>query len=190
LKITKLVCLGDSLTEGYNIDLTKRWTDLLASEVDFPIINSGISGDTTAGMLARFSNDVLSHKPSHLIIMGGTNDIYFDLADKLIISNIKTMLRQAKFHDIQAIIGIPTPVYPIQRPDASLFISEEKYISRLERYKELLIAFATEDGCPYVEFSVGIGEEHMLSDGVHPSEEGQVVMAGVLRDFLGSGFVV
>lgn len=181
--ITKLVCLGDSLTEGYMIDLSRRWTDLLSKEVSFPIVNSGISGDTTAGMLARFSSDVLAHQPSHLIIMGGTNDLYFDLDDKYIISNIKAMLRQAKYHKIEYIIGIPTPVYPIQSASSGLFISEAKFIERIESYKKLLIAFAKGDGCPYIDFSVSMNKALMLEDGVHPNEMGQKEMVKLVSDF-------
>ena len=70
--------MGDSLTEGYGIPQHTRWSNLLANETGLPIINSGISGDTTAGMLARFKPMVLDHQPSHVIIMGGTNDIYMD----------------------------------------------------------------------------------------------------------------
>ncbi|MFT6707865.1 MAG: acyl-CoA thioesterase-1, partial [Flavobacteriales bacterium] len=55
MQIKKLVTLGDSLTEGYNIDKLKRWTKLLHQKHNLEIINSGISGDTTTGMLSRFS---------------------------------------------------------------------------------------------------------------------------------------
>ncbi|MHA1719447.1 MAG: GDSL-type esterase/lipase family protein, partial [Promethearchaeota archaeon] len=85
---TKLVCLGDSLTEGYDIDLNQRWSDLLKENFNFEIINSGISGDTTSGMLARFHQMVVIHKPSHVIIMGGTNDLSMNLGDEAILCNI------------------------------------------------------------------------------------------------------
>jgi len=64
MNITKLVCLGDSLTEGYGIETRHRWSDLLKKEFPFEIINRGISGDTTAGMLARFQFDVIAHQPT------------------------------------------------------------------------------------------------------------------------------
>lgn len=67
----KIVCIGDSLTEGYQMDLSKRWTDVLQEKLDIEIINSGICGDTTGGMLARFKEMVIDHKPTHVIIMGG-----------------------------------------------------------------------------------------------------------------------
>ena len=84
----KLVCLGDSLTEGYEIDNNKSWTELLQKELNVEVINAGISGDTTSGMLARCEKLLLEHQPSHLIIFGGTNDLWFGLKDEFILSNI------------------------------------------------------------------------------------------------------
>jgi hypothetical protein len=70
----KIVCLGDSLTYGYGVEKNNRWTQLIKSELNAEIINKGINGDTTAGMLMRSYNDIIKDYPTHSIIMGGTND--------------------------------------------------------------------------------------------------------------------
>ena len=49
----KLICIGDSLTFGYGVRPFQRWTRLCAQETGWEIVNEGISGDTTGGMLVR-----------------------------------------------------------------------------------------------------------------------------------------
>ena len=105
----KLLCLGDSLTEGYEINVDVRWTNLLQEDLSTEIVNCGISGDTTTGMLARCERLLLKHQPTHIIIFGGTNDLWFGLKDEFILSNIHAMRRQSKYHNIESIVGIPTP---------------------------------------------------------------------------------
>jgi len=183
MPITKLVCLGDSLTEGYQIDKTKRWSDLLV--FNFPIINSGISGDTTTGMLSRFYRDVVEHAPSHLLFMGGTNDLYHGLTDQQIFSNIHAISRQAKFYDIKIIIGMPTPVIfqNIEYPN-SLFLNEVQLKDRVDSYRTLLKRYAIADSKPYLDFGANMQGSHFLEDGVHPNEAGQVIMAQTVTEKL------
>jgi len=189
MSITKLVCLGDSLTEGYEIDMTTRWTNQLESKFDFPIINSGISGDTTAGMLARFNPDVVAHSPSHMILMGGTNDLYHDLSSKQILSNIHAISRQAKFHNISIIIGIPTPVIfrNIEYPK-SMFLNESQLKDRVDAFRTDLQQYALEDTKPIIDFGLQMHADLFLSDGVHPNENGQGIMANNVASVLESIF--
>ena len=49
----KLICIGDSLTFGYGVRPSQRWTRLCAQETGWEIVNEGISGDTTGGMLVQ-----------------------------------------------------------------------------------------------------------------------------------------
>lgn len=189
MSITKLVCLGDSLTEGYEIDMNKRWTNQIESKFDFSIINSGISGDTTAGMLARFNTDVVNHSPSHMILMGGTNDLYHDLTTKQILSNIHCISRQAKFHKINIIIGIPTPVI-FQNIDypKSMFLNESQLKERVDTFRKDLKQYALEDDKPTIDFGLNMHGDLFLSDGVHPNEDGQSIMAQNVIESLESIF--
>ena len=56
----KLICIGDSLTFGYGVHLSQRWTRLCAQETGWELVNEGINGDTTGGMLARMQGGVLA----------------------------------------------------------------------------------------------------------------------------------
>jgi lysophospholipase L1-like esterase len=75
-----LVCFGDSLTEGYGaaypfkIDKTKACPAYLRERIKIPVINAGVSGDTTFDGLARLERDVLSRNPRIVILEFGAND--------------------------------------------------------------------------------------------------------------------
>src|SRR5690349_16498569 len=65
----KIIFLGNSITEG------GQWTKLTG---DASVINRGISGDITYGVLKRLP-DIIKRKPSKLFILIGINDIAKDI---------------------------------------------------------------------------------------------------------------
>ena len=75
----RIICHGDSLTEGKDIEAAYRWPSLLQNALGTEVINTGIGGDTTAGLLSRFATDVIPRKPDAVILMGGINDFWWDL---------------------------------------------------------------------------------------------------------------
>ena len=81
----KILCLGDSFTQGYLVD--KNYTDYLKDE-GHEIINLGINGDRTSGMLERFKPT----KCDAQIIFGGTNDTFDRVSPEQIFTNIKKIL--------------------------------------------------------------------------------------------------
>ena len=169
--------MGDSLTEGYGIEASKRWTDILASEIGIKVINSGISGDTTTGMLARFGSMVIDLAPTHCIIMGGTNDVSHGLQTELILSNIRVMTRRARHHGIKSIIGLPTPILADEQLLGSMYAPMLEFAHLMEVFTARLRQFAEEDGQPLIDFGQGMIQEHFLPDGVHPNEQGHTLMA-------------
>lgn len=175
--ISKLICLGDSLTEGYNIDSKDNWVHLLAQEVSFPIINEGISGDTTSGMLARFHSEVKTQQPSHMIFMGGSNDCSLNIPTATILGNILALSRHAKRIQCQIIIGIPTSSFWDESPlTLSAFLNPKDFKSKLTDLQNALRSFAKEDDLEVIDFSEILSKEHFLDDGVHPNEAGQILM--------------
>jgi acyl-CoA thioesterase-1 len=88
----KIAALGDSLTVGETgfelLDNSQptsypRYLELLAEEhlrslqsgVKVNVLNRGINGDLTSGMLDRFSRDVVDEKANYVIVLGGANDL-------------------------------------------------------------------------------------------------------------------
>jgi acyl-CoA thioesterase-1 len=86
----KIVCFGNSLTVGYGagtgnnpIDKNKSYPHYLSQKVNIPVVNLGVSGDTSEDALERAS-DVLSHSPAVVFIEFGAND----LIDRVIIYKV------------------------------------------------------------------------------------------------------
>lgn len=171
--------MGDSLTEGYGIPESDRWSDLLEKDLKIEIINQGISGDTTGGMLARFQTDVLVEKPTHVIIMGGTNDLWFGLSSKLILSNYHSMLRHARRAGIQAIIGLPTDIFHegfLDEDDPRIFTPLAELSEKIKDFRSQLKIYGNDQELLMIDFSKDLKPNHFLLDGVHPNEAGNLVM--------------
>jgi lysophospholipase L1-like esterase len=183
----KLVCLGDSLTEGYQMDLSRRWTEELARSTDIEVINSGICGDTTAGMLSRFKEMVLDHQPTHLLILGGTNDMILDVPMETILSNIKAMTRYARYHGIEAVIGIPMSYRVDLLPKAEQTEFEKAIGHRIEHYRKELRAYSEWDQMPMIDFNRGLEAADYQSDGCHPNEEGHYKMMLLVKAHFSTG---
>lgn len=172
----KLACMGDSLTNGHGLPAELCWTNLLSQSLQIEVVNYGISGDTSGGMVGRFNHMLVTENPSHVFVMGGTNDLSFGLPDNIILSNIKAMTRQARHLDIPFIIGVPSTYYP--SGEAKLYdINVEQFQERLKVYQLKVKDFIAKDNCPQIDFSFGLERKHFLEDGIHPNELGQEIMA-------------
>ena len=87
-----VVFLGDSITQG--------WGDRLAKAFEgMKVANRGISGDTTRGVLIRLQDDVLSLRPSAVVLLIGTNDLEEQAEPETIAGNLKLILAALKQHD-------------------------------------------------------------------------------------------
>ena len=51
--MSTIICIGDSLTYGFGVRRAQCWTKLAAEMSGWTIVNCGICGDTTGGMLVR-----------------------------------------------------------------------------------------------------------------------------------------
>ena len=108
----RIVALGDSLTVGENeFDFSDsddyasypRYLEILAQEhlrgrqtrTEVNVINKGMCGDLTSGMVERFSQDVVEEKAEYVIILGGTNDVGWGVDEAMIARNLTTMYDMA-----------------------------------------------------------------------------------------------
>lgn len=164
----KLLCIGDSLTFGYEMEISKRWTNLLEESLKIEVFNYGINGDTTSGMLSRLMNALSDVKPTHTLIFGGTNDLWFGLKSEFIISNIYAMTKQAIFAKSIPVIGVPTPSFDL----AELNFVGENYSERLRGFNQTLIKHCLNKDNHYIDFTKYMTEEHFMDDGIHYNEKG------------------
>ncbi len=188
----KLVCLGDSLTFGFKMTRNNTWPQILEENLKIKVINKGICGDTTGGMVSRFGRDVLDEKPTHLLLMGGANDLIFNVPMPIIYSNLATMIYQAYHHKIQPIVGIHTPMVPSMAREIFEFTDDFERVNReLILLREWIFNFSNLMKFETVDFFnkfydpvKKIGKENLYIDGVHPTIEGNKIMAQLVIEAL------
>jgi acyl-CoA thioesterase-1 len=77
----KILAIGDSLTRGHGADgqgYAEQLQALLAREparAGVRVVNAGIDGEQSAGLLARIDDELAQHQPALVLITTGGNDI-------------------------------------------------------------------------------------------------------------------
>ena len=74
-----LLVLGDSISAAFGLDTRQGWVSLLeqrlaAEGFDYQVVNASVSGDTSAGGLARLPTLLAEHQPQLVIVELGGND--------------------------------------------------------------------------------------------------------------------
>jgi len=167
----KIVCLGDSITYGFPFGPRVSWVSMLQQALGVEVINQGINGNTTTDMIGRFENSVSKHNPTHLIIMGGINDVICAESFDRICWNLREMIEKAREAGIEVILGIPTAV------DEPYW---EKLIMRIRRWMK---DYAREHDLEVIDFAAAFYDENgnlkselLLADGGHPDINGYRAM--------------
>ena len=151
----QIICHGDSLTEGADIESAYRWPSLLQNALGIEVVNTAIGGDTTAGLLSRFPTEVAARKPDVVIIMGGTNDFWWDLPVTIVLANLYAMASQAQYHGIAPLFGLPLPFDGDQAAKQSYSPPESGYDHLLTKIGSLvsrLQTTAAESEIPVLDF--------------------------------------
>ena len=96
-----IVVLGDSISAGHGIEVAQGWVALLQNKmndksIDYIVHNESISGDTTAGGLARIDQALTLRKPDIVIIERGANDGLRGLPPELIKSNLAEIVHRVQ----------------------------------------------------------------------------------------------
>jgi acyl-CoA thioesterase I len=109
-----LVALGDSLTQGYGLaqgdGLVPQLSDWLADRGhDVNVINAGVSGDTTAGGLARVDWSLEDGTDALMVALGG-NDLLRGIDPASSRANLDGILQAAQAREIPVLlVGLPAP---------------------------------------------------------------------------------
>jgi acyl-CoA thioesterase-1 len=109
-----IVALGDSLTQGYGLPVDQgfvpqlqRW--LNDQGADTTVLNAGVSGDTTAGGLAR-TDWALTPETDALIVALGGNDLLRGIPPAESRSNLEAILQKAKARNLPVLlVGLIAP---------------------------------------------------------------------------------
>lgn len=175
----RIAALGDSITYGYGVCRKDVWTALLQEKMGHEVMNFGISGDTTAGMLARFNAHVLPEKPQVLILIGGSNDLLMGLDPVHASANLKTIIYEALHARMHIYVGLPfTPSLEV---DAFGDFSKDLLPAFLEKRRQLeenLQAFGQTGHFTFFNLEHAIqGNPSLYLDSLHLNGEGNRVMA-------------
>lgn len=109
-----IAALGDSLTQGYGLPAEdgfvpqlQRW--LTAAGADVRLINAGVSGDTTAGGLARVDWTLTPDVDGMIVALGG-NDLLRGLNPEQARDNIDGILQAADAAEVEVLlVGMQAP---------------------------------------------------------------------------------
>jgi acyl-CoA thioesterase-1 len=173
-----VIFLGDSLTAGLGLPGEQAYPAVLdrrlkAEGIPVRVLNAGVSGDTTAGGLARLGW-LLKQKPDVLVVGLGANDglrgLDLDQTEK----NLREIVRRAKASGVQVLLlGMKIP--PNYGPDYT------------KRFEEMYPEIAKDLDVPLVPFLLeGVGGVADLNqgDGVHPTAKGQEMVADTVEPYL------
>ncbi len=187
-KAPRLYCLGDSLTFGYGVSPARRWLTLVTEAGPWRLMNRGLCGDTTGGMLVRL-RELLngSPRPEQVLLFGGANDIFYSGTDAGARANMGAMIHQLLTAGVRPLVGIPMPIVPDWSPEAwGAVVDFEAAQALLGSYADWTEAFCRAFGVPTVDFrSVFLDESgqvrrELYLDGLHPNPEGHRRMAELL----------
>jgi acyl-CoA thioesterase I len=166
-----IVAFGDSITAGYGITIPEAYPQILedaliAKGENVGVINSGVSGETTAGGLRR-APFVAAQKPDFVIIALGGNDVLrgIDPAEtKTNLAGIITIFQAEDIHIVLAGMKAPTNLGP-----AYVRAFDALYPELANQYNIPLVPFLLE----------GVALEPSLNqaDGIHPNPEGAKIIA-------------
>jgi lysophospholipase L1-like esterase len=171
-----VVFLGDSITQGWGDDFGGAFPGM-------KVANRGISGDTTRGVLIRLKEDVLSLKPTAIVLLIGTNDLEEGADPEMIVSNLKLILAELKAHDAKMPV-ILCQVFPSstskKRPAAKIKQVNELYAAAVKGDAQVTVMetwrlFADADGN---------ARKAEFPDLLHPNKTGYGMWASAIRPIL------
>jgi acyl-CoA thioesterase-1 len=151
-----MLVYGDSLSAGYGLAADQGWASLLANRVQregygFQVVNASVSGETTAGGLARLPRALATHDPSIVVIELGAND------------GLRGLPLEATRANLDAMISLAAK-------------GGERYT---KEFSALFADLAHRHRTSFVPFLLaGIADQPRLmqADGLHPNARGQPVM--------------
>ncbi len=155
-----VIAFGDSLTAGYGAGEGEDYPSRLAAISGIPIVNAGISGDTTATALERI-DDVLAQDPRIVIVGLGGNDYLNGVTVTATEANLREIVR--KLHGARAMVILLGFKFP------SLNANYETMYERVAEEEECLLVSGVLAGI--------LTDPALKSDAIHPNAKGYDLMA-------------
>ena len=165
--------LGDSITAGYGLAATDALPAQLeialrASGVPVRVRAAGVSGDTTAGGLARLDFSVQDDTDLCIVALGG-NDLLQGIEPTAMKANLQAILDRLKARQIPVLLaGMRAP---------------PQYGSYAAEFDRVFADLAREDDISAYSFllnGVALDRRYNQPDGIHPNAAGvKIIVAGL-----------
>lgn len=176
-----MVALGDSLTAGYGLSpdegfvpQLQHWLDTHGAEAT--IVNAGVSGDTTAGALARIDWALTPGAKAIIVTLGG-NDLLRGLPPEEARANLDAILSRADK------AGLPVLLVPMAAPGNY----GSDYKAAFDAiYPDLAKAHGATLAQPFLAPILGQPDRQaalntlMQADGLHPNAKGVALVVEAL----------
>ena len=180
-----IIFFGNSLTAGYGIDISEAFPALIQKRMDslgfdYTVVNSGVSGETTATGVNRVDWVISQTPPDIFVLELGGNDGLRGIAVTETRKNLESIIDKVREKNpaVEIILaGMMVP--PNMGPKYSKeFLEIYPAVAKAKKVRLI----------PFLLYKVGGEKELNLEDGIHPTEEGHKIVAetvwGTLKDAL------
>jgi len=161
-----LMVLGDSLVAGHGLPQGEAFPDVLGRMLErdgiaVTTVNSGVSGDTTAGGLARLDWSLASAPDAAVVVLGG-NDLLRGLEPSASYANLEAIIERLKARNVEVLLaGMQAP----RNLGADYANEFDAIYQKLAQRHDILFY-------PFFLDGVALQPEMNLSDGMHPNQRG------------------
>ncbi|MFP4351624.1 MAG: SGNH/GDSL hydrolase family protein [Puniceicoccaceae bacterium] len=172
----KILCVGDSVTQGFQVDFPypARLQQLLGPGSE--VVNAGIGGELIFMGLERLPGLLARHRPTHVLILHGTNNVTFFLNNGENMAGLRAMADLCWTKGAVPIIGTVTP-HTGPRANRRAHAAQ---LNRLIRWNRQAGSYLVAD----VGLAFGNGAGLMQPDGFHPNDAGMAVIAAAFFDLV------
>jgi len=174
-----IVVLGDSISAGYGMPVEQGWVALLQKKMltqhsRYSLYNASISGETSAGGLARIDDLLNSQKPTIVLLQLGANDGLRGLSLLDMKSNLAEISRRAQ--NMGATVLLLSMKIPPNYGKRYVDLFYNVYPQLAEQLNITLVPFLMED--------VALHKDLMQADGLHPNAKAQAILADKIEPYL------
>lgn len=178
VKAADIMVLGDSLSAGYGLTPGEGWVELMESRIEgtgLTLLNASVSGETTAGGLARLPDLLELHEPKWVLLELGANDGLRGTPLNIIKTNLEAMGSKISESGAQlVVIGIQLPPNYGPRYTRAFF---NLFPELSEKFDAPLVPFLLE--------GVATDWDLMQSDGLHPKAVAQPIILETVMKVVG-----
>ena len=162
----KILALGSSLTQGYGLPPGTEFTVQLQvalkhAGIDAQVTNAGVSGDTSAGGLARLDWSLADH-PDAVILEMGSNDMLRGISPGVTEKNLRAVLDKLKAAHVKVLL---TGMHAQRNLGAEYVQQFDAIYPRLAKEYDVLFY-------PFFLDGVALNPKLNQADGMHPNPAG------------------